>query len=235
MLTLPSFGIIAKAFKDFFDIIFKINEYKQGQKEKRFKDVFVPAYQSFNIIHIEYFKMIDFCIAALPSKNKTNIDIPEIEGITKADLSKLTFMSDNTIEDYDKRIAFIKNFIRTERNKNDYNRIRVRSECAAILSKTTSILEKRFLISLFNYFLDFTSPILDDDELDKWSSKLLEENGVNKYTHTASFVIQETIEALLNDEEIRTVLKEARSRLNEYYPQVSFCFTKIQTDILDIA
>ncbi|PSR52378.1 hypothetical protein AHMF7605_01980 [Adhaeribacter arboris] len=235
MLSLPSFGILAKAFKDFFDIIFKIGEYEQAQREKKFKEVILPVYQTFNTIHAEYIKIIDFCIAALPLKDESTIDIPEIEGVTKSDPQKIYFMSDNTIDDYNKRIIFIKDFIEKERNKNDYNRIEVRSKSAAILLTADNLLEKRFLVSLFNYFLDFTTPMLDDNDLDSWISKLLEDNGVDKYTHTPSYVIRETISPLTDDEQIRTVLQEARSRLNDYYPQVSFCLTKIQTDLLNVA
>jgi hypothetical protein len=235
MLGIPEIGIITKSFIDFFNAIFKIGEYKNAKSEKRLKEVFLPIFISIHEIHTEYIRMIDFCRRAIPTMDKDNSKIYMVEIGSSEDVSEYfkeyTLPRTYTSEDYKHRIEQIKKFIDDERERNDFNRIRVRANCAAILYETDDLLEKRFLVSIFNYFLNFAPFQLDDEEIDEWIGKLVEDNGPNRYTGTPSYVIKTKIYETENHEEILQILNDARVRLNDYYPQIAYCFAKMNESV----
>lgn len=237
-LTLPSFGIITKAFTDFFTIFLKLDEARQARKTARFKDIALPLNEAFNQIHKEYIRWIDSCIKALPNKETAEypISIPEIPGFPMPTGVRDAFapLPQFSMDDYIQRLNDIKRFINEEREINDYKRVEIRSNCAGILMYADNPLEKRFLIAIFNYFLQFSPSLIDDDTFNEWVNKLMEENGVNKYTNTPSFVIKEAVKDIEDAEDMKTVLAKARNHLNEYYPQVAFCFGAMQSETLKL-
>lgn len=232
MLTLPEIGIISKVFNSFFGSLFKVDQFEQNQREKRFNEIFKPTYDTFNTIHSEYIRLIDFCVRALPGKSGDFIHVPEIDEFKKKEESNFLFSNHSEL-DYQKRIQFIKEFVDKERDKNDFNRIRVRSECTSILSRSDNVNERRFLVAIFNYFLRFDNHLISDKELDDWANKLSEENGNNRYTDTPSFVIKTKIAKMVDSSEIELVLKQARYDLNDYYPQVAMTYATLQSTIYE--
>jgi hypothetical protein len=212
--------VLVESIKSLFELLARLVSIKYERRRRIFDEVLAPLYDKFLKVDVEYVEMFNSTLKKIPSQFIGNSW--DIEG---------KIVDTDSIE-FTRHIRSLKDDFLEKRAQREGFRDTLRAEASTILSAVGHEEERRFLLALLYYFLDEGYSQYSDNLLNSSSERIIKEGG-NTALPTPSEHLAAEMRKSNNPNELRNLLIEAITNLNQSSVVVSRKFIELKLTIIN--
>jgi len=193
-------------------------------KKKRFSEVFESTFHMLSEVHNTHVKTLRECIALTPVFESVN--------------GKLSawYLIDGEVVPFaelPEKLNQVKKHWSTAREESGGAREQVRRKSQAILNAITSPDERRFMVSVFTYFMYPGKRTQSEPAIDSTIKDLLA-RGPDAVFPSTALTVQEELQGLTDADEIRSVLTKAKEDAYRRWSEVGYYYHVIWAKALRV-